>query len=624
MSKVVLNDVSAGYNASTINSNFAKIEEALNDKVLYRDSPTGEPNELKNDIDFNGKNAYNVGTISVSSIEIGGLSLEPGDAVTNATIQPFEFVATAGQTQFSVSPFTPTTTALLVEVNGISLPTSSVATSGSTVTIPACELGDEVIVRIFTRAVGGVSPATGDNVAFVQSGAGAVTRTVQSKLRDVVNVRDFGAVSNGSDETAKVQLAINSLPANGGDITIPAGTKFNLKSLVFPAKSNLIYRADDDLSSPGPGSDIGSGEWVNFSVNSSYPAQPTGGAVNEWRFSSNFHPAIIVDARKDVTGGNSGLGAGQTLDEPVRASLNLFDEQTDAGRLVYENYASGSNFSMMKLHTWRRVVTLNGIGTAQWVSVPSENTLITGQTSGARGFVLSVSAGATTVLWFSGKFVAGEKLIDNNETTTATVTSVSYSLTSMAPLSQGVKRGNWAIGLPADAVRDAFVVGGKIGTQKDRSPTYYVDELITAPGFVWVDSYENATPNGFEVVYDTVPAAASRRLTLRKYNSTTDMGHIGAVAAHCTVADPGTPVFRSGGFNFATVVRGGSTGRYDFTFTSALPTANYRVLLSSQFKGHLTFDLKTTSGFSVFVSNATGTDQWAPFDFDVVIVGGDI
>lgn len=446
----------------------------------------------------------------------------------------------------------------------------------------------------------------------------------KTKLNYIINVKEFGAVDDGSDQSSKVQLALNAVPSGGGDVVIPPGVKFNVKSLTFPAKSNLIYKVDDDLSAPGQGSDIGSGEWVNFSVNSSFPAQPTGGAVNEWRFSSNFHPAIVVDARKDVTGGNSGLGTGQTLDEPVRASVNLFDEQTDAGRLIYENYASGSNFSMMKLHAWRRVVTLNGIGTAQWVSVPVEGTLITGQTSGARGFVLSVSAGATVVLWFSGKFVAGERLIDNNETTTATVTSVAFSVSSMAPLSQGLKRGNWAIGLPADAMRDAFVVGGKIASQKDRSPSFYVDETITAPGFVWVDSYENTTPNGFEVVYDTVPAAASRRLTLRKYNETSDRGHVGAISAHGTVVDSGTASLRAGSFNLGSVTRGGSTGRYDFTFTTSLTTANYRIMLSSQFKGHLTFDLKTTSGFSVFVSNAAGTDQWAPFDFDVVVVGGDI
>jgi hypothetical protein len=174
MSKVVLNDVAAGYNVSTINTNFDKIETALNNKVLYRDNPTGEPNELKSDLDFNGKNAYNVGTLSVSSITIGGITLEPGDDLDVATIQPFEFIATAGQTTFSVSPFTPTSSALLVEVNGVTYPSSSISTSTSNVIIPACELNDEVVIRVFTRPIGGAPVITGS-----RSSGAALTSLLQ-------------------------------------------------------------------------------------------------------------------------------------------------------------------------------------------------------------------------------------------------------------------------------------------------------------------------------------------------------------------------------------------------------------------------------------------------------------
>jgi len=472
---------------------------------------------------------------------------------------------------------------------------------------------------------GGVTKKAAINqLGFLQAGTGAVTRTAQAKMRDAVSVKDFGAVGDGANETSKVQLALNSLPADGGDIFIPPGVKFNIKSLTFPAKSNLIYRADDDLSTPGPGSDIGSGEWVNFSANSSYPADPTGGAVNEWRFTAPFHPGVVADVRKDVTGANSGLGPSQSLTEPARASFNIMDEQTDSGRLVYEYYLSGSNFSSLQLHAWRRVVTLNGIGTAQWVSVPTEGTLITGTTSGAKGFVLSVAAGSTTLLWFSGKFVAGETVSDNNETTSATITSATFAITAFSPIAQGLKRGNWAVGLPADAVRDMFVVGGKISSQRTRG-TFYEDESVLNPGFVWVDSYENVPPNGFEIIYDTSVAAASRRLLLTKYNSTTPISQIGGLAAHATCTDgSGTPAVRAGSFNIASIVRGGSTGRYDFTFSNALPTANFRILTSAQFNGFITWDAKATTGFSVFVTNASGVAQWAPFDFEVVIVGGDI
>ena len=80
-------------------------------------------------------------------------------------------------------------------------------------------------------------PDNSDEVSFLQAGTGAVTRTVQSKLRDVVSVKDFGAVGDGvADDTAAVQAALNSgaasvyVPAGiylmGTDsaLTVPAGT----------------------------------------------------------------------------------------------------------------------------------------------------------------------------------------------------------------------------------------------------------------------------------------------------------------------------------------------------------------------------------------------------------------
>jgi hypothetical protein len=63
---------------------------------------------------------------------------------------------------------------------------------------------------------------TSEQVTFLAAGSGATQRTALDKFRDVVSVKDFGAVGNGvADDTAAINSAIASSPAG---IYFPAGT----------------------------------------------------------------------------------------------------------------------------------------------------------------------------------------------------------------------------------------------------------------------------------------------------------------------------------------------------------------------------------------------------------------
>lgn len=71
---------------------------------------------------------------------------------------------------------------------------------------------------------------------FRQSGDGVATRTVQAKLRELVSVKDFGAVGDGvADDTTAIQAALNL----GGPIYFPSGTY--LSSPLTCGDNTMLY-----------------------------------------------------------------------------------------------------------------------------------------------------------------------------------------------------------------------------------------------------------------------------------------------------------------------------------------------------------------------------------------------
>lgn len=188
----------------------------------------------------------------------------------NFTNQQEFQTATAGQTVFTLTTmqYQPATNSLSVFVDGVNqygpgALYSYVETNSTTVTFTSgLHVGAEVKFTTsnlnssaggtaagvsftgFKNQVGNVQDLADDDgsdwIGFEQNGTGAVAISSQDKMRQVISVKDFGAVGDGvANDTAAIQAAIAACP-QGGAIYIPNGT-YNINNELIIDKAMTIY-----------------------------------------------------------------------------------------------------------------------------------------------------------------------------------------------------------------------------------------------------------------------------------------------------------------------------------------------------------------------------------------------
>ena len=164
------------------------------------------------------------------------------------------------------------------------------------------------------------------DVSFQPAGTGATARTVQSKLRDTVSVKDFGAVGDGvADDTAAIQAAINSLssedslyfPSGTYIVSPPASNDYVLK---LPAANNLTVYGDSTSSIVKIKSSAGNYRGILGYVNG---ASPSGLTVRDITFDHN--------------GQNNVLPTTAAYSAQVRATVSTYLTTTDWDRLQFLN-----------------------------------------------------------------------------------------------------------------------------------------------------------------------------------------------------------------------------------------------------------------------------------------------
>jgi hypothetical protein len=215
--KISLDSIISGFKSvTTLVSNFGKIQTNLNDKVLYRDNPEGEPNQMENLLDMNGyaiinqSNPVTVDGFNWEGDYSGATAYSVGDAVQYNGTAYIAIAESTGQT-----PPNATYWQIVVTAN---LPTQT---------------GNQDKPLTTNGSVSSWGSIHADYVDFTNSGTGGTERTLQAKLEDTVSVKDFGAVGDGvTDDTAAIQAALDT----GSKVSFPDGT--------YNISSSLILKTD--------------------------------------------------------------------------------------------------------------------------------------------------------------------------------------------------------------------------------------------------------------------------------------------------------------------------------------------------------------------------------------------
>lgn len=207
MSKIDLGSTAGGYNLTVINDNFEKIENALNNEVLYRDVPVGEPNAMSNDLDMNSHRVYNLPE-----------PLSPSEAARLQDVQN----AIAGISSANLVTFSPS--------GGISA-TNVQAAIEEVVSDAAADATTKVNAHINDTTDAHQASAVG----FIPAGTGAVATDIGTRSGLEVWSKDFGhlpAASAATNDAALVAAMTKVYNAGGGRIRIASGTYQHI-SVVF-------------------------------------------------------------------------------------------------------------------------------------------------------------------------------------------------------------------------------------------------------------------------------------------------------------------------------------------------------------------------------------------------------
>lgn len=318
-------------------------------------------------------------------------------------------------------------------------------------------------------------------------------------IEPLTDIRQMGAVPGSTNWSTTVQRAINAATTNAFSFLIPAEIIWNSASLVVTNSGSIDSFAGWDQA-PVAGPTPVSGERVRYVW-----GNRGGGAVNEQRFYSPFHTGLILEV-DPFNPSQDSIFSGQNRTNPAKASLIFQNQKLDTFLHQYVNHTNATDYSGMVIQPFWATVTMTGVTSASFTTPPVYREYIKGATSGAYGYVVSISSSNIVVHWKgNGRFVVGENLADSNETSTTVVATVSPS--PMSANTQGNlllfddnEYGQLAFG-SIKALLAPWNFHGLVSLQGTRDSGQTVKTNYPYGGLLMTASEEAATPNVGMVIF---------------------------------------------------------------------------------------------------------------------------
>lgn len=263
MSKIVLNDVTNLNTLSVINDNFDKLEQELQNKVLYRNNPEGEPNALQNDVDANGNSIYNVQDLTITGdFTVNGQDIS---VVISEAVAGIEENATAAENAAlaagvsAANALASANAADISEANALASQTSATA-SASTATTQA-GIATTGATTATTQAGIATTKASEASASASSAATSASTATTQAGIAttqaNTATAQATAASTAAADAAASAAAAATALDNfddrylgakasaptldNDGNALIQGALYFNNGSIVSADKGMWIY-----------------------------------------------------------------------------------------------------------------------------------------------------------------------------------------------------------------------------------------------------------------------------------------------------------------------------------------------------------------------------------------------